>query len=144
MKLQNIVAATDFSEASMSALETARTLALESGAVLHLVHVIETHEAVYPMLARQKEDETEARERLRAFLPAEWRRSVTLKTEILLGRPEEAISRFARQIGADMIVVGTHGRTGLTRILLGSTAEGLLRRAPCQVLVVKHTIPVRV
>lgn len=59
---------------------------------------------------------------------------------IVQGNPVEAILERATQHGADVIVVGTHGRTGLTRLLMGSVAEGVLRRAPCPVVVVPYEI----
>lgn len=52
--------------------------------------------------------------------------------------PAKAIAEFAQEKDADLIVVGTHGKKGVTRALLGSTAESLLRQSPCQVLVVKQ------
>ena len=57
--------------------------------------------------------------------------------KLLTGPPADTIADFAEEKGADMIIVGTHGRKGLARVFLGSTAESLLREAPCQVLVVK-------
>jgi nucleotide-binding universal stress UspA family protein len=53
------------------------------------------------------------------------------------GDPVEAILRVAEEIGADLIVMGTHGRTGLSRLFMGSVAEQVLRRAPCPVLTLK-------
>ena len=65
---------------------------------------------------------------------------MTTEAAALEGKPAKMIADFAREKDADLIVVGTHGRTGLDRLLMGSTAEGLLREAPCQVLVVKHQV----
>jgi nucleotide-binding universal stress UspA family protein len=53
------------------------------------------------------------------------------------GRPDEAIVKFAEDVGADLIVMGSHGRTGLSKILLGSVAERVIGQAACPVLVVK-------
>lgn len=75
--------------------------------------------------------------RLQGLVPRNYSGKFKIETEVLVGSAAAEIANFAREKMADLIVVGTHGRKGLTRMLLGSTAEALLRRAPCQVLVVK-------
>jgi nucleotide-binding universal stress UspA family protein len=85
----------------------------------------------------------EARERLKGLIPEEWNddraNSLVVKSLVLPNSsPAQAITQVAADKDADLIVVGTHGRKGLTRMLMGSTAESLLRRSPCPVLVVKH------
>jgi nucleotide-binding universal stress UspA family protein len=63
---------------------------------------------------------------------------------LLMGDPTEAIVRLAKTECADFIVMGTHGRTGLSRIFLGSVAEAVVRRAPCPVLIARHPAPLEV
>jgi nucleotide-binding universal stress UspA family protein len=58
------------------------------------------------------------------------------------GEPSATIVQVARETSADLIVMGTHGRTGLARVLMGSVAEDVLRTAPCPVMTVKATVPV--
>jgi len=151
MDLKHIVVATDYSENSLPALETAFNLTLETTATLYLVHVIEvpaTAPALAPAVAPVEPPIEELREqaigRLEDLIPEDWKEGViSLETVILVGTPSREIANFAREKDADMIIVGTHGRRGLSRILMGSTAEALLREAPCQVLVVKGKDSVR-
>ncbi len=148
MNFQKIVVATDFSEASLTALETAYDLALQGGHTLYLVHVIEPYlvagdptAMLHPSFEKTHQ---EARDRLEALIPEEWideekAKSLVVKSSVLIASsPAQAMTRFAQDKNADLIIVGTHGRKGLTRMLMGSTAESLLRRSPCPVLVVKH------
>ena len=141
MNLKCIVAATDFSEASLIAVETAFNLTLESDATLYLLHIIEYPLVTDPMIgvvAPQTDDlSREASHRLQELIPRNLSR-VRVETAVLEGPAAREIAEFASKKHADLIVVGTHGRKGLTRVLMGSTAESLLRQAPCQVLVVKQ------
>ncbi|MBI3940860.1 MAG: universal stress protein [Acidobacteria bacterium] len=145
MNVNNIVMATDFSEASLIALETALSLALESKATLHLLHVVELPatgdpEAVGEVEALAGRLCDEGKQRLEALIPENKEQDLTIETAVLRGSPASQIARFAKRIEADLLVVGTHGRRGWARVVMGSTAEQLLRHAPCQVLVVKPTV----
>ncbi len=148
MNFQTIIVATDFSESSLAALETAYDFALQGGRTVYLVHVMEPYlvtgdptAMLHPSVERTYQ---EARERLDALIPEDWfdeeqAKTLVVKSSVLTASsPAQAISRFAQGKNADLIIVGTHGRKGLTRMLMGSTAESLLRRSPCPVLVVKH------
>ena len=148
MNFQKIVVATDFSEASLTALETAYDLALQGGHTLYLVHVMEPYlvtgdptAMLHPSVEKTYQ---EARDRLEALIPEQWLNEdkanpLVVKSSVLTAAsPAQAITRFAQGKNADLIIVGTHGRKGLTRMLMGSTAESLLRSSPCPVLVVKH------
>lgn len=129
MELQKIVAAVDFSDASLLALETTFDLALENESTVYLVHVGTSRESHEPDLHAKLE------ERLNQLIPVNCPSQV--ETVILEGIPAKEVARFARENSVDLIVAGTHGRKGLSRILMGSTAEELLREAPCRVLVSK-------
>jgi nucleotide-binding universal stress UspA family protein len=148
MKLNRIVVGTDFSEVSLRALEAAFGLDLESDATVYLVHVLETPAGADPMVGWAgpsfAELADEAMDRLATLIPENQLRGVTIERAVEIGRPAKVIADFARKKGADMIIVGTHGRTGFARVLMGSTAESLLREAPCQVLVVKPHVAVKV
>ena len=147
MNFQKIVVATDFSESSLVALETAFDLAFQGSHTLYLVHVMEPYlvagdptAMLHPSVEKTYQ---EARERLESLIPEEWNddkaNSLVVKSSVLTASsPAQAIAQLALDKDADLIVAGTHGRKGLTRILMGSTAENLLRRSPCPVLVVKH------
>ncbi|HEY3131407.1 MAG TPA: universal stress protein [Acidobacteriota bacterium] len=145
MKLNSIVVATDFSEASLIAVETAFSLTFETDATLYLVHVVEQPVGIDPVIGvfgpSPEELFLEDRKQLDALIPYNMRRRLNIEKVALTGAPAKVIADFAREKEADLIVVGTHGRKGLDRIFMGSTAENLLRHAPCQVLVVKQKAP---
>jgi nucleotide-binding universal stress UspA family protein len=124
MSFRTIVLATDFSPAVRGAEGLARELARQAGATLHLVHVL-------PLLSSPEE----AAQRLAAV---EGGLGPGLKgvTALLSGAAARAIVTYAHDQRADLIVVGTHGRTGVSRVLMGSVAEAVARLAPCPVLTV--------
>jgi nucleotide-binding universal stress UspA family protein len=84
------------------------------------------------------DDETkgELRRMLGNVVPTD--HNVPFEHRLLVGEPATAIVEDAEKEGADLIVMGTHGRTGLSRLLMGSVAEAVVRRAKCPVLTVKH------
>jgi nucleotide-binding universal stress UspA family protein len=142
--IKNILVATDFSEASNAALAYGRTLASHFGAALQVVHVVEnivlrnvTADGFVGVLPEvQLEVEAEARKQLDEELsggepPAS---GLVLTSNVLA----DAIVSHAASAGVDLIVIGTHGRKGVSRLLLGSVAERVVRAAPCPVLTVHH------
>ncbi|MBI4444447.1 MAG: universal stress protein [Acidobacteria bacterium] len=148
MKFTTIVLGTDFSEASFPAVQTGMLLAAESGAHLCLVHVIEEPVNVEPWTGFLGSPATElyesAVEQVEKAARPGLDRGLRMERIILFGNPARKILELARERDADLIVIGTHGRRGLTRFLVGSTAEEVLREAPCQVLVVKKKIPAQI
>jgi nucleotide-binding universal stress UspA family protein len=146
MHLGHILAPVDQSEPARGAARAAADLAIKFGAELHLLHVV-TPQLIYaewPELVMPPEDLTEEMlEQCRRYLAgledelARLGASVTVHCEESAMRPFAAINQFARDLPADMVVVGSHGRTGLRHALLGSTAEKVVRKAPCPVLVIK-------
>lgn len=124
LTLRDILFATDFSGASRLAGQTAADLALHFKARLHVLHVV-------PPLT----DATPAPAGLKAAA-AELAAGLSPVTAVLSGRAAPQIVNYARRHGIGLIVLGTHGRTGVSRALLGSMAEAVLRRAPCRVLTV--------
>ena len=147
-----VIGATDFSDPSMPALEGAAAEAGRRGAQLHLLHVVDvgpfalagTAGAGLPFLygipgisVRAIDDlETAAQNRLREALA---KFGVDGKAIAKSGPAAQTIVGLAESGGAELIVVGTRGRTGLARLTLGSTAETVIRSAPCSVLVVRLT-----
>ena len=143
-----IVAAVDLDELSAEALRKAAFMANASGARLLAVHISSQSPPVAPIplpgtsgLADEakkailQEAESKVREMIETHLDAD-----APKLEIIVRHhpsPAEALCAFAGDQGADLIVVGAHRRSGLGRILLGSVAESVVRRAPCDVLVVR-------
>jgi nucleotide-binding universal stress UspA family protein len=124
MNIRDIVFATDFSEASEATGRVAREMALEMGARLQIVHV--TLPGADPGAGAAAL--TEAARRLGS--------GVSVETALLSGRPAREIVRFAADKHVGVIVIGTHGRTGASRQLLGSVAEAVVRLAPCLVMTV--------
>ena len=76
-------------------------------------------------------------ERYQAAHPTQKGASLSVVTHVRLDEPAEEIAQLAADLEADLVVVGTHGRRGLSRVLMGSVAEGVVRLAPCAVLVVR-------
>jgi nucleotide-binding universal stress UspA family protein len=124
MSFRTIVLATDFSPAVREAERLAGELARQAGATLHLVHVL-------PLLSSTGE----AAQRL-ASVEGALGPGLKRVTALLFGSAARAIVTYAHDQGADLIVVGTHGRTGVSRMLMGSVAEAVARLAPCPVLTV--------
>jgi universal stress protein A len=138
----------DFSEHSKKTIQYARQLAALTGASIQLLHVFQIPEypaAFYHGLYLEHEAvkihlETAKREAAAQLsLIAEQMRANGLNAESVLRHrnPYEEIVNTAKKIGVDLIIIGSHGYTGLGRLLLGSTADRVLQYAPCPVLVVK-------
>jgi nucleotide-binding universal stress UspA family protein len=145
-KIAKILVPTDFSEPSDLALEYARALAEQFGASLHLLHVLEDPFAagawsgeVYVADAPQLRASLrlEASRRLEGALPPADRARLNVTTQVMAGSPAPAIRDVADDGGFDLIVMGTHGRSGMAHLLLGSVAEKLVRTAPCAVLTIR-------
>ena len=135
-----IMLAVDLTEESMPVAQRALNIASNNDAELHVVHVIEPLSLAYggdmPMDLSSIQDQIH--EQAQAHL-ADFARSLDIPPErqhLIFGRPESEIQRASEAQGADLIVVGSHGRHGLA-LLLGSTANGVLHGAPCDVLAVR-------
>ena len=142
LKLRNVLVPIDFSEPSLEAIEFALPLLKEFGAHLHLVHVFEPDYPLTSMMAMPLiVPELEVGRRVRRHLKeAAKKYSVELRRENIhapRGRPFEEICRLARDRDIDLIVTSTRGNTGLKHLVLGSTAERVVRYSPCPVLVVR-------
>lgn len=143
MKARKIVFPTDFSDAGNHALQWATSLARDTGATLVIVHVEEPPmaygggEMYYPV---EEPNRDYLRRSLAEVLPTD--DTVPYTHKLLVGDPADAIVQIAESENAELIVMGTHGRTGLTRLLMGSVAEAVVRKAPCAVLTVKQAAAV--
>jgi nucleotide-binding universal stress UspA family protein len=139
MNLKLILVSTDFSANSAAALSMATVLARDTGAKLLIVHVEEIPLATGGgefLYTSAEPTSHELRKMLAAVVPSDPK--IAFEHRLLAGDPAEAVVRTAEAEKADMIVIGTHGRTGLTRLLMGSVAEAIVRRASCPVLTVKQ------
>jgi nucleotide-binding universal stress UspA family protein len=148
LAIRNVVIATDFSECSDAALAYAREICRTFGAQLHPLHVVETLAApdvagmggyVAAMPTLQHELEEAARKQLDERLTEEDRGPLQAEAVVRTGDgPARAIIEFAGETRADLIVLGTHGRRGLSHLVMGSVAERVVRTATCPVLTVRE------
>ena len=144
LQIRNVLVAIDFSAPSLEAIEAALPLIKHFGADLHLVHVFEpdylsSSIVAIPLVVPELEVGQRVRRRLRD-LAKDY--SVPLRREnihAIRGRPFEEICRLAREIDIDLIVIATRGHTGLKHLVLGSTAERVVRYSPCPVLVIRES-----
>lgn len=146
LRVNRILVATDFEDASAVALTYGRALATALGATLHVLHVTEDlmvmsaggPEAYVGVLPEVQEDtERLAREQAQALLTEDDRRLLHAEaTTITSMRIAHTIAEYARVNACDLIVMGTHGRHALRRLMMGSIAESVARVATCPVLIV--------
>jgi nucleotide-binding universal stress UspA family protein len=139
---KKILVPTDFSEPSNAALEYAVALAEKLGASVHLVHAFELPIVGFPdgtltitaeMASRIIDAAQKALDELVKKYAA---RSFTVTSSLEQADPRDGVLAAAKKVGADLIVMGTHGRRGISRALIGSVAEGVVRRSPIPVLTV--------
>jgi universal stress protein A len=139
MNARKILFPTDFSPASAYALGWATSLARDTGATLVVIHVEEPPMAYGGGELYYGVDSTD-RETLRRSLlevkPTD--PQVSCQHKLLVGDPAQSIVQTAEQEQADLIVMGTHGRSGFSRLLMGSVAEAVVRKAQCPVLTIKQ------
>lgn len=143
---ERILAPVDFSGHSETALQHAVGLAREVGADVQILHVIEEityPDFYYPAPATGEQMAAEIRQRVSERLQEALDRieevGVRASVHVVEGRPAPGIADFAEESGSDLVVVGTHGLTGVKRALLGSVAEGVIRRSVPPVLTVKDS-----
>jgi len=128
-----ILVPTDFSPPSDAALSYARLLARTFDASLHLLHVIGTHSTPPQATADSRDRVPAALRDLRSRLTADDRSPDVAVLAVEAPDPAAQIVRTARSMDASLIVMGTHGRGGIARVLMGSVAEKVVRTAPCPV-----------
>lgn len=141
---QRILCPTDFSPHSKNALALAAKLASTFEAELHLLHVIEDFlpsvpldpTGVYGLPPDYDEKVKAAVEKELESVVASLQTSREVVRVVKTGSPLTEIVRYIRQAKIDAVVMGTHGRTGLSHVVMGSVAESVLRTSPCPVMVV--------
>ena len=144
IRIQRILLPTDFSTYSATATKYACELATKFSAELHLLHTLEVHLSPTPEFAMGlafpayiAESTKAAEKALTSILDPKWSAGRTVVHALVEGSPKEEIVRYARKHEIDLIVLATHGRTGLAHVLIGSVAESVVRTAPCPVLTVR-------
>jgi nucleotide-binding universal stress UspA family protein len=146
-----IVVGVDFSDHAAHALEMALEMARGDGAAIEAVHLffgpwnVHHYRAPTPEVspAFQRRYREQLDQRLRQFVEPHGAAGVPIATRLVsdFSNPGFGLVKFLEEHPADLVVVGTHGRRGLARVLMGSTAERVLRDAPCAVLIVRPTSP---
>ncbi len=141
-KIKNVVVATDFSDIADKAFTTAVQLASQLGATLHIVHIVQIHPANMPESGNVNIKELEALEENAA---SENMKEYTnglddelkVSCHIVHGDPAGQVLKLVKDQNADLIVMGTHGRTGISRLIMGSVAESVLKSSQVPVVCVK-------
>jgi len=145
VQIKRILVPTDFSRSSLKAVDYAVELAKQNHAELILVHIIEPMNYAVPrylpeptaLLEEQRKQAQDALDRLTERVIARYPRC---RSEVHLGVVYQRIAELARTLKTDLIVIATHGRTGLAHLLIGSVAERVVRMAPCPVLTVRSPL----
>jgi nucleotide-binding universal stress UspA family protein len=145
IKIERILFPTDFSANSKHALKYALSFATECGAKLFILHVIPkltipvgTGGVVYPVSQIYNDMERKAKKDIHHLVPKRFLEKIKVENIIVRGTPFLEIIKAAKKYDIDLITIATHGRTGLSHALLGSTTEKVVRTAPCPVMCVKH------
>jgi nucleotide-binding universal stress UspA family protein len=144
MEIKKILFTTDFSEGTAHAMKYAIGMAKQFGAQLHLLHTVHNI-FIYPGLhiphgsfdVMNKELEESAKKAMQKLCLSIGESCKDITSSVVHGIPYEEILKHASANSIDLIIIGTHGRKGLDRALLGSTAERVVRNAQCPVLTVR-------
>jgi universal stress protein A len=142
LKLKTILVPTDFSKESKKALQYAIPFASQFNARIILLNVVQPHYVggefgVVDFPVIEADLQKDSAEQLAALATKSVRDLAPVKTVVRTGSPVDEIVDAAKELKADLIILSTHGRTGLKHVLLGSMAEGVVRHAPCPVLIVR-------
>ena len=146
-RVRKILFATDFSECSEAALEAAAGIAATMQAPVTVLHVAYLPDASHPSeiwaydhAEVVKTIVRDAKAELERYVAERFPAAVVTERRVAAGIPDVEIVEVAKAGGHDLIVMGTHGRSGLTHLLVGSVAERVLRSAPCPVLTVPASV----
>jgi nucleotide-binding universal stress UspA family protein len=147
LRFRKILVPLDFSEASRLGLEYALSFAQEFDARLVLFHsvfvsgyVLATRYTANQMPALIGNQQDYAREEMEELREAISRKGGKVETKVAIGAPVEQIGNYVRKAGVDLIITSTHGRSGLSRVFIGSTAAHIVRHATCPVVVVPNRL----
>ena len=141
MNVKNILVPVDYSHSGDAAIAYAVSLGKEYEAEIHFVHVCEPPYVDGGFAGTPGADQVppaeirEAETQLESIMPSG---DVRCRRKVLIGTPADELVGYAKDNSIDLVVMGTHGRSGLGRLLMGSVAEGVVRRSPCPVLTIKQ------
>jgi universal stress protein A len=142
--VKKILAPIDFSEYSIEALRGAMELAKDVDGEVHIVHIVAPHFALLDKMREQARETLmveEAEEELARIRKDDCGNSPKVFTEVMVGPPVPKLVEYAEQQQIDLILLATHGRTGIEHLMIGSVPEKLTRYAPCSVLVFRRRKP---
>ncbi len=143
INLKRILCPIDHSECSKEALKYAVSFAMKDNAKLYLLHVVDIrtfNESIDAMSKQIPDEETlkQLKIKLLDCIPEEIRDDMNVEALVIQGIPFAEIISTAKSNNIDMIVLGSHGRTGIVHMMMGSVSEKVVRKAPCSVLTVKN------
>ncbi len=140
-KIKTILAPVDFSKPSKEACNFALALAEQFQARVHFLHVVEQLTSPdfenFPLIRDRAQMAANVKRELAAFAPARSHPALSISHEVRVGAPWQEIVQAALEEDADLIVIATHGYTGLRHLVIGSVAEKVVRHAPCPVLALR-------
>ncbi len=144
INIKNILCPVDHSDCSKEALKYAVSFAMKDHSKLYLLHVIDIRafdESINAMTTQIPDDETlkQLKTKLLDCIPEEIRDDMDVEALVVQGIPFVEIISTAKKNDVDMIVLGSHGRTGITHMMMGSVSEKVVRKAPCPVLTVRKS-----
>ncbi len=144
INLNNILCPIDHSVCSKEALKYAVSFAMKDNSKLYLLHVIDIRafdESIDTMTPQMPDDESlkQLKTKLLDCIPEEIRDDMEVEAIVVQGIPFVEIITTAKENDIDMIVIGSHGRTGITHMMMGSVSEKVVRKAPCPVLTVRKS-----
>ncbi len=144
INIKNILCPVDHSDCSKEALKYAVSFAIKDNSKLYLLHVIDIRtfdESINAMTPQIPDDKTLAqlKTKLLDCIPEEMRDDMDVEALVVQGIPFVEIIATAKKNDVDMIVLGSHGRTGITHMMMGSVSEKVVRKAPCPVLIVRKS-----
>ena len=146
IQIKKLLVPTDFSQHAYAAIKYGCELARRFSAELHLLHVVDNNITAFSMEMEMVGasgfalNTVEAKDRAAqqlAEIPGEDGRGCRIIRVVEIGLPSIDLTRYAKDNGIDLIIISTHGRTGLNHILMGSLAETVVRKSPCPVLTVR-------
>jgi universal stress protein A len=142
LAIRKILAPIDFSEFSYKSLDYASAFALQSQAEIVLLHVVpltyvDAELIAFDYTELEKQSAEAAKIQLQKLVEQRVDPKVDADVRVVVGRPVDEIVKTAEECGADIIIMSTHGYTGLKHAFLGSTTENVVRCAPCPVLTVR-------
>ena len=140
LKYTKILCAFEFDDNSIAALHLAATLAKESNATLYILHItkVPNQDMDVPVpIDKNPRWERDARTKLARVAKKELAADIRIKLEVASGLPSVDIVRLANELDVDLIVMATHGRSGLMHFMMGSVTEEVIKEATCPVLVIR-------